>query len=81
MNPSELTDQQYLTIWTCCFDADQREGIELAAALNCLREWLGSSDRGNIGDLEGVALKLWEHDEVALASQFEEWALERRELN
>jgi hypothetical protein len=79
MNPTQLTDEQCLTIWTCCFDPDVREEVPLEHVPDCIRFCLGPGAAGNIAGLERFALKLWEQDEAALASQLEHWAREQRE--
>jgi hypothetical protein len=83
MNPPQLTDEQCLIIWTCCFDPDLREGVppELVPEFICTCLEPGASHPGNIDDLENMALKLWEQDEVDLAVQLQNLARKRRALN
>jgi hypothetical protein len=79
MNPTQLTDEQCLTIWNCCFDPDLRKAVPLEYVPDCIRTCLGPGAAGNIDGLERFALKLWEQNEHALASQLETWAREQRE--
>jgi hypothetical protein len=81
MNPTQLTDEQCLTIWNCCLDPALREGVPLEYVPDCIRTCLGREAAGNIDRLEHMALKLWEQDETTLAVQLEHWACEQRELN
>jgi len=80
MNPPQLTDQQCLIIWTCCFP-DLREGVPLEHVPDCIRTCLGPEAAGDIAGLERIALKLWEQNEVTLAIQFAHWARKQQELN
>jgi len=79
MNPTQLTDQQCLTIWNCCFDPDLRKAVPLKYVPDCIRTCLGPGAAGNIADLERFALKLWEENEADLASLLDHWAREQRE--
>jgi hypothetical protein len=81
MNPTQLTDQQCLTIWNCCFDSDLRKRVPLEYVPDCVRLCLEPGAAGTIDGLESMALELWEQDEAALALQLAHWACEQRELN
>jgi hypothetical protein len=80
MKPPQLTDQQCLTIWNCCFP-DLREGVPLEYVPDCIRTCLGPEAAEDIVGLERISLRLWEHNEAALAIQFARWARKQRELN
>jgi hypothetical protein len=81
MNPTQLTDQQCLTIWTCCFDPDLRKEVPLEHVPDYIRFCLGLGVAGNIDGLETFVLKLWEQGEGALGNRLQALARERRELN
>jgi hypothetical protein len=81
MNPTQLTNEQCLTIWTCCFDPDLRERVPQEYVPDCIRACLGPEAAGTIDGLESMALELWDHGEAALAGQLEDWAREQMALN
>jgi hypothetical protein len=81
MNPTQLSDQQCLTIWNCCFDPHLRQEVPLEYVPDCIRLCLEPESAGTIDGLESMALELWEQGEGALALQLGRWACERRELN
>jgi hypothetical protein len=51
MNPPQLTDQQCLTIWSCCPDPTLREGVPLEIVPDWIRTCLGPGAAGNIDRL------------------------------
>lgn len=81
MNATQLTDQQCLTIWNCCFDPALVEAVPREYVPDCVRTCLEPGAAGTIDGLESMALELWVQGEGALALQFGYWAHERRELN
>jgi len=81
VNPTQLTDEQCLTIWNCCFDPDLRKGVPLEHVPDCIRTCLGPGASGDIVGLERLALKLRKQNEADLATQLEHWAREQRDLN
>ena len=76
VNPTQLTDEQCLTIWNCCFDPDLRKGVPLEYVPDCIRTCLGPRASGNIHGLERLACKLRKQYEADLATQLEHWARE-----
>jgi hypothetical protein len=77
MNPIQLTDEQCLTIWTCCFDPDLRKEVPLEYVPDCVRLCLEPGVAGNIDDLETFVLKLWQQGEGALGNRLQALARER----